>query len=96
MDPEILASMKATEGSIQEWSVRHTHFQIQADGAKSTVQTLYARRQGMVQKFLKDSGLDPNRVKSVDVGEEGLVTVLVTPDDSPADGANQEASTPAS
>lgn len=80
LDPETLQAMKQTEASIQEWSVRHTHLVIQARGAESTVNTLYTRRQGIIQKFVKDAGLDASRIVHIDVGDDGVATVHIAPD----------------
>jgi hypothetical protein len=80
LDPETLQAMKQTEASIQEWSVRHTHLVIQARGAESTVNTLYTRRQGIIQKFVKETGLDASRIVHIEIGEDGVATVNIAPD----------------
>ncbi len=86
LDPQTAEAMGQTQASIQEWSTQYTLLMVQADGAKSTVQALYARRQGMAQKVIKESGIDPASVRALDVGPDGVVTITVAPagDGAPA------------
>ena len=93
LDQEIVESMKEVEISISEWSIRHTNFSIQADAAKTTVQTLMSSRQNTIQKILKESGIDSTRLKSINISDDNIMTVLIAAEDSPD---TQDSSTPAS
>jgi hypothetical protein len=74
-----------TDASITHWSVQLGKLTIQCRNMESALQSLYESKQNLINRELKEAGIDPARVNRCSVSAEGtvLVAMEVGQDDSP-------------
>lgn len=75
-DEQMMEDIRQTEVSVQHWSVQYSTLMLQLRGMESTLRTLHSRRQGLVQKILKDGGIDLTKVVNVDIDPVNRLAIV--------------------
>ena len=74
---EDLNKLAQYEASIAHWSNEHTVLMLKAKKMLEAVDNLYLARQKALDDFLKSQDVDPSKVESVNMSQEGEVTVVL-------------------
>ena len=76
---EDLTKLAQYESSIAHWSNEHTVLLLKARKMLDAIDNLYVARQKSLDEFLKSQNIDPSKVDSLNMNQEGEIIIVMKP-----------------